>query len=39
MPNFDCTFCKLLLNAVSHAIVAAVLIKVASAYKYVQVFV
>jgi hypothetical protein len=29
----------MLLNAVSHAIVAAVLIKVASAYKYVQVFV
>jgi hypothetical protein len=28
-----------LLNAVSHAMVAAVLIKVASVYKYVQVFV
>lgn len=39
MANFDCTLCKMLLNAVSHAIVAAVLIKVASAYKYVQVFV
>jgi hypothetical protein len=39
MTSFDCTICKMLLNAVSHAVVAAVLIKVASAYKYVQVFV
>jgi hypothetical protein len=39
MASFDCTICKMLLNAVSHAVVAAVLIKVASAYRYVQVFV
>jgi hypothetical protein len=39
MVEFNCTICKMLLNAVSHAVVAAVLIKVASVYKYVQVFV
>ena len=39
MTSFDCTICKMLLNAVSHAVVSAVLIRVASAYKYVQVFV
>jgi hypothetical protein len=39
MTSFDCTFCKMLLSAVSHAVVAAVLIKVASVYRYVQVFV
>jgi hypothetical protein len=39
MTSFDCTLCKMLLNAVSHAVVAAVLIKVASAFRYVQVFV
>jgi hypothetical protein len=39
MTSFDCTLCKMLLNAVSHAVVAAVLIKIASAYRYVQVFV
>jgi hypothetical protein len=39
MTVIDCTFCKMLLNAVSHAVVAAVLIKVASVYRYVQVFV
>jgi len=39
MTNFNCTLCKLLLNAVSHAAVAAVLIKIASNYRYVQVFV
>jgi hypothetical protein len=39
MINFNCTLCKMLLNAVSHAAVAAVLIRVASAYRYVQVFV
>jgi hypothetical protein len=39
MTSFDCTLCKMLLNAISHAVVAAVLIKIASVYKYVQVFV
>jgi hypothetical protein len=39
MVEFNCTICKMLLNAVSHGVVAAVLIKVASVYKYVQVFV
>ena len=39
MTDFNCTLCKLLLNAISHAAVAAVLIKVASVYRYVQVFV
>ena len=33
------TFCRLILSTVCNAFVAAVLIKVASAYKYVQVFV
>jgi hypothetical protein len=37
--EFNCKICKMLLNAVSHGVVAAVLIKVASVYKYVQVFV
>jgi hypothetical protein len=35
----DCSFCRLILSTVCNAFVAAVLIKVASAYKYVQVFV
>jgi len=35
----DCSFYRLILSTVSSAFVAAVLIKVASAYKYVQVFV
>jgi len=39
VASFDCTLCKVLLNAVSHAVVAAVLIRVASAYRYIQVFV
>ena len=39
MVEVNCTICKMLLNAVSHALIAAVLIKVASVYKYVQVFV
>jgi len=39
MVEFNCTLCKMLLNAISHAAVAAVLIKVASVYRYVQVFV
>ena len=39
MSNFDCTICRLLLNAASSAIVVAVLLKIASAYRYVQVFI
>lgn len=39
MNTFECMMCKLILNAVSHAVVAAVMIKIASAYRYVQVFV
>jgi hypothetical protein len=39
MVEYNCTICKMLLSAVSHAAVAAVLIKVASVYRYVQVFV
>ena len=39
MNNFDCTIGKMLLNVASSAIIMAVLIKVASAYRYVQVFV
>lgn len=38
MTDLNCTLCKILLNAVSHAAVAAILIRVASAYKYVHVF-
>ena len=33
------TFCRLILSTVCNALVAAVLIKVASAYRYMQVFV
>jgi hypothetical protein len=39
MSNFDCTLCRLLLNVASSAIIVAVLVKIASAYRYVQVFV
>jgi hypothetical protein len=39
MNCFDCIFCKLALNVISHAFVAAVLIRIAASYRYVQVFV
>jgi hypothetical protein len=38
MNDLNCTLCKLLLNAMSHAAIAAVLIRIASSYRYVQVF-
>ena len=39
MGNFDGTLCRLLLNVVSSTIIVAVLVKIASVYRYVQVFV
>jgi len=39
MGDFNCKLCKMLLTAMSHAVVAAVMIRLASAYKYVNLFV
>jgi hypothetical protein len=39
MNDFNCTLCKMALNLMSSAVFAAVMIRLASAYRYVQVFV
>jgi len=39
MNEFDCLFCRMVLSIVSTGIVAAIMIRLASWYKYVQLFV
>lgn len=39
MNGYECTLCKMVLTIVGSGFVAAILIKLSSAYKYVAVFV